>query len=117
MIENYLVDANGKSLLSEDCGAAAEEIEKNNIVPAFVVEILDRVKSHRIYSGKQQIDCDDIITSIHSYKKQMEIATVKDTKPSDAETLYSILKNVVAPEEEVARIKQMLNEVLEKRGF
>jgi len=118
MIERYLVDEFGNSLLEEDCEDAAMEIEKHKIVPAFIAEILDRVKSHLIYSGRTTVNCLDIINSIKSYKKQMEIATVKVGQESIDELFVRSFKTMVnAPEVDMTKLREMMGEVLAERGF
>lgn len=77
MIESILVDQDGNSILSDNCQEAADLAEECKIVPAFLCEILDRVKAHRIYTGGKMISCEDIIDSINSYRVQMDIARVK----------------------------------------
>lgn len=114
MIEAYLVDEHGNSLLSEECDDAAMEVEKNQIVPAFIAEILDRVKAHLIYTGNSTVNCQDIISSIKSYKKQMEIATVKTNSETDADALFNALKKTVGGGKDAAAA---LKEVLEEKGF
>lgn len=118
MIEKYLVDEFGQSILEEDCDDAAQEIENNQIVPAFIAEILDRVKSHLIYSGKERVNCQDIINSIKSYKKQMEIATVKvGQKTEDEVFVESFRKMVSAPSVDLTQLRTMMDKVLSERGF
>lgn len=113
MIEAQLVDEYGNSLLEEDCMDAALEIEANKIVPAFIAEILDRVKAHLIFSRKKTVSCDDIINSVRSYKKQMEIASVRADSISDNDQLAESLKKVLKQESSA----DQLAEVLKKAGF
>jgi transitional endoplasmic reticulum ATPase len=118
MIERYLVDEFGNSILAEDCDDAAQEIENNRIVPAFIAEILDRVKSHLIYSGKETVTCQDIVNSIKSYKKQMEIATVRVGQKTDDEIFVESFKKIVgAPVLDTAEMRTVLTEVLAEKGF
>lgn len=118
MIEKYLVDEFGNSLLEEDCDDAAQEIENNQIVPAFIAEILDRVKSHLIYSGRNTVNCADIINSIKSYKKQMEIATVKVGQKTDDEVFVESFKKIVGtPSFNSSELKNAMKEVMEEKGF
>lgn len=119
MIERYLVDEFGNSILEEECDDAAQEIENNKIVPAFIAEILDRVKSHLIYSGKTKVSCQDIINSIRSYKKQMEIATVKVGEKTDDEVFVDAFKKMVGGGSSLTpdSLKASVKEVLEEKGF
>lgn len=118
MIERYLIDEFGNSILEEDCDAAAEEIERNKIVPSFIAEILDRVKAHLIYSGRTTVNCDDIINSIRSYKKQMEIATVRIGEKTNDELFVETFKKIVGtPQLDTVAIKDTMRELLEEKGF
>lgn len=116
MIDSYLVDEFGESLLEEDCDTAAQVIADNKIVPAFIAEILERVKSHLIYSGKTTVNCDDIINSVKSYKKQMEIATVNSAKLTPVEDMVQAIKEVF-PSSSKEDLKTVVNEVLTAKGF
>lgn len=123
MIEWNLRDENGVSILEEDCGLAAQAIEDSKIVPAFVAEILDRVKSHRIFTQKKTVNCEDILHSIKSYKKQMDIAITKKATTTPAEALISAIKEVFPqkPEEEGVSItkheQQVIVKYLKDRGY
>lgn len=118
MIERYLIDEFGQSILEEDCEDAAIEIEKNKIVPSFIAEILDRVKAHLIYSGKQTVNCQDIINSIKSYKKQMEIATVRTDSKSDSEIFVESWKKLIGvPELDMTNLREEMKSLLEEKGF
>lgn len=95
IIESVMVDENGQSILEDSCLEAAEMIEKLEIVPAFIMEILDRVKSHLLYEERNLVNCQDIINSINSYKEQMDIARLKKVGRSKEEQLSDALLNVL----------------------
>lgn len=94
MIERLLIDENGQSILEEDCEEAAEAMEVGGIVPAFLAEILDRVKSHMIYSDKTTVSNQDIISSLKTYQRQIEIGTVKRKTETDEQALIRTIKKV-----------------------
>lgn len=116
IIEAYLVDHEGNSILEEDCEVAAEEMEKAKIVPAFIVEILERVKSHLIYSDRKTVSTSDILNSIKSYQRQMEIATVKTNAKTDGEQLLELTRKVFAPKENFLT-EEMFKVTMKKAGF
>lgn len=116
MIESMLVDHEGNTLLEEDCEEAAAMMEEGKIVPAFIAEILERVKSHLIYSDRKTISTLDIVNSIKSYQRQMEIATVKMTGKPPAEQLVDLFKSVLGPAEP-AVTKAELETTFGKAGF
>lgn len=115
MIEAYLVDEHGKSILADDCQRAAEEMERLEIVPAFIAEILDRVKSHLIYADQQTVSSEDIINSIKSYKMQMDIATLRKNSVTPAEQLVKLAKEVMSPEKQ--DITKEVEDVFERAGI
>lgn len=118
MIEKYLVDEFGNSILEEDCEEAAQEIENNKIVPAFIAEILDRVKSHLIYSGREKVTNADIVSSIRSYRKQMEIATVRVGEKTDDEVFVESFKRIVNSSQlDTTSLRSLMLEVLSEKGF
>lgn len=118
MIERYLVDEFGNSILEEDCDDVASEVERCQIVPAFLAEILDRVKSHLIYSGKEKVNCDDIINSIKSYKKQMELATVRTGEKTDEESFVELFKKMSSGGSDTSSgVAGTLRKLLEEKGF
>lgn len=118
MIEKYLVDEFGKSILSEDCEDAASEVEKMKIVPSFIVEILERVKAHLIYSGNTTVNCQDVISCIRSYKKQMDIAAVIGNTETEEELFVKAFKNVIGtPVLDPKKVGDVVREVLTEKGF
>jgi len=98
MIEAYLVDENRKSILVDDCTEAAQEMENLKIVPAFIAEILDRVKSHLVYSEERTVSNADIMDSIKDYKRQIDIAALRTSKVSKSEEFVQALRDVLRPD-------------------
>lgn len=95
IINSAMVDENGLSILEDDCIEAAEIIEREQIVPAFIMEILDRVKAHLLYENKKTVSCQDIINSINSYKEQMNIARLKNKEiPKEQVLVNSLIENL-----------------------
>lgn len=71
-------------------------IADEQIVPAFISEIVERVKAHMIFSGKQFCTDEDVVVSIKSYKSQIAIAQLKQQEKSDAELLESSMIKLVS---------------------
>lgn len=95
MIESYMVDEHRKSILRDDCTEAAQAMEELKIVPAFIAEILDRVKSYLVYTNEKTVSNADIMDSIQDYKRQMEIAAMRTASVSKAEVFVNSLKEIL----------------------
>jgi len=78
-----------------DITNACQKVEELKIVPAFLAEILERVKANMIYSQNLKVTPEEIEISIDSYKSQMEIAKVKTDEKSPAEILYAANQEMV----------------------
>jgi len=85
------------SCLEEEANieTACEKVEELQIVPAFLAEILERVKANMIYSQSTVVTPEQIEASIDSYKAQMDIAKVKSDEQSPAEILYAANQEMV----------------------
>jgi transitional endoplasmic reticulum ATPase len=83
MIHHYL----GENVDTE-CNIAAKKVEEYQIVPAFLSEIIDRVKTHAILRNTDQVTEKDILNAIEQFKRQMDIAKVKLNQKTDAEILH-----------------------------
>lgn len=92
---NTLTDINGKQLFKGSLDKSSLAIEVNKIVPAFISEIVESVKAHMTFSGKEYCDDDDILVAIESYKSQIEIAQLKSDLKTNAEQLSDALRNIV----------------------
>lgn len=97
MLHKMLVDNNGKTLLKEgeDISEAATKIVELKIVPAFISEIIDRVKSHLIFRDEKVVTCKDIINSINTFQKQMNLSEMKQEIKTPADRLAEALVEVV----------------------
>ena len=72
MLNHYLGDT-----VDTDCDTAAKKVEEYKIVPAFLSEIIDRVKTHAILRNTNMVTEKDILNAIEQFKRQMDIAKVK----------------------------------------
>lgn len=102
-IKNYL----GDSIKNQDVSKAASLIEELKIVPAFLAEVLDRVKANMIYNGTKKSTEQDVINSINSYRAQMDMARVKSSDKTDAEIFVDSFKKAVVDESMTKMLKQL----------
>lgn len=71
---------------------AAKKVEEYEIVPAFLSEIIDRVKTHTVLRTEKVISEGDILNAIEMYKRQMDIAKVKIATETDEEAYMRLQK-------------------------
>lgn len=71
---------------------AAKKVEEYEIVPAFLSEIIDRVKTHTVLRPEKVITESDILNAIEMYKRQMDIAKVKIQTESEEEQYLRLHK-------------------------
>lgn len=110
IIESELIDESGNSLLVDDCDVAAKMIEELEIVPAFIMEILGRVKAHLLYEERSTVTCQDIINSINSYKEQMDLSKLKVLDKSVEVRFADNLKEVL----QIDKIQNQIKEIKEQ---
>jgi len=72
MLYHYLND-----IVTGSLSKAAQEVERLQIVPAFLQEIIDRVKTHYILREGEPITEKEVLSSIKQFQRQMDIAKVK----------------------------------------
>lgn len=96
ILTNTLTDKDGNRLFTGDLKVSAKMIADEEIVPAFISEIVERVKAHMIFSGKQFCTDEDVVVSIKSYKSQIAIAQLKAQEKTDAELLESSMIKLVS---------------------
>lgn len=104
ILEAQLVSDTGESMLEDDVTPAAVKIEELQIVPAFISEITDRVKTHQIFSGKRTVSTQDVLSAITTFQRQMDLAKPKSAELSNNEKLGEAIKNVLRVEEVLENI-------------
>lgn len=75
--------------------AAAELIAELKIVPAFISEICDKVKSHKIFNEQEFVTEQDIIHAIRGYERQMRASALRAEVETPAEALAKNLSTVI----------------------
>ena len=88
-INSHLGDA-----LIDDATEAAEKVADKGIVPAFLAEILDRVKANMVYTQSTTTTCGEIIASIDSYEAQMKLAKTKRQDETEQDSAVRLYKDV-----------------------
>lgn len=115
ILRNQLTNENGDDLVDGDITKAAERIVELKIVPAFISEITDRVKTHLIFSGRDTINEQDILSAIATFQRQMDVAKPKVAQESVGERFVSVFKEVVGNNPDVLEEqKEQLEDIQSK---
>ena len=95
MLENQLQDEFQVTMIEDDITEASQEIENLKIVPAFISEITDKVKTHQIFSGRTKVSNQDIMNSISAFARQMGLAKLKEGEKTKDEIFVEAYKGIV----------------------
>lgn len=69
--------------INDDLTEVCQMVEDANIVPAFMAEIIESVKSNMVLDGQCEVKAEYLKFSIESYKRQVELAQTKDMSKTD----------------------------------
>lgn len=100
-IGNYTVD--------DDISQACELIEKSNIAPAFMAEIIEKVKSMLIYEDTNHVTNDDIRYSVESYREQMILAQTKDMSETPEKKFVESFRELFGVDKTSKKLEQFLS--------
>lgn len=100
-IGNYTVD--------DDISQACELIEKSNIAPAFMAEIIEKVKSMLIYEDTNHVTNDDIRYSVESYREQMALAQTKDMSETPERKLVDSIRELFGADKTSKKLEQFIS--------
>ncbi len=100
-IGNYTVD--------DDITQACELIEKSNIAPAFMAEIIEKVKSTLIYEDTNHVTNDDIRYSVESYREQMALAQTKDMSETPERKFVESFRALFGVDKTSKKLEQLIS--------
>ena len=106
----------GDYTINDDLTEVGELIAKYNIVPAFMAEIIEKVKANMILANQAEVKAEDIKFSVESYQHQMELSRTKDLSKSPAEELIEAIKKCFNPldNNKVKEVIDQINEIHEQ---
>lgn len=100
-IGNYTVD--------EDITQACQLIEDSKIAPAFMAEIIEKVKSMLIYEDTNHVTNDDIRYSVESYREQVALAQTKDTSETPEKRFVESFRELFGVDKTSKKLEQFLS--------
>ena len=97
--------------ISDDLTEVCQLIEKSKIVPAFMAEIIEKVKSAMVLEDKCEVKAEYIKYSVESYLEQVKLSQTKDMSITPekrfVEALREVLHSNKNEEDQKAFIKMM----------
>lgn len=97
--------------IQEDLTEVCKLIEESNIVPAFMAEIIEKVKSVMVLEDLCEVKSEYIKFSVESYLEQVKLAQTKDMSMTPEKQLVESLRTIFKETDKDALIKMMENYV------
>jgi transitional endoplasmic reticulum ATPase len=94
--------------IQDDLTEVCQYIEKANIVPAFMADIIERVKAMMILSDQCFVDPKEIKYSVDSYMHHVELSKIKDLSITPEKQFVDSLRQILDTDKDDARIKGIL---------
>lgn len=92
MTESFAV---GGFSLGEDMTEVCKLIERSDIAPAFMAEIVEAVKARLVFDNRTSVTAFDVEYAVKSYLHQVELARKKPAAETPAQALANNLKSVL----------------------
>lgn len=100
--------------IAEDLTEVCDYIAVNNIVPAFMAEIAEKVKASMIIDDTRTVTTLAIRASVESYLSQVKLAQTKDMSKSPADILYDAIFDMINNGSAAANIKSIATAVKDR---
>lgn len=92
--------------IEDDLTDVCKFIEENNIAPAFMAEIIEKVKSTMVIVDECVVKAEYILNSVKSYLRQVKLSQKKDMSQTPEKRLVEALKECLDVDEK--RTKQFI---------
>lgn len=102
-VGNYVI----KDSLDEVC----KMIEDSHIAPAFMAEIIEKVKAMMVLADSNEVCADDIKYSVESYLHQVELSQTKDMSETPEQRFVTAFKEVIGVDIDRDNIRMIANAV------
>lgn len=103
-------------VINDDLKEVCQFIEDSNIVPAFMAEIIEAIKSRMLLDEEVEVKAEYLKFQVESYKHQVELSKKKDMSKTPekllAENLQTIISNKVGEfiDKSTAELKEYISE-------
>lgn len=100
-------------IINEDLTDVCKFIQQSNIVPAFMAEIIEAIKSRMLLNDESEVKSEYLRFQVESYRHQVELSKKKDMSMTPEKALAENLRAVITSEL-TASINKKIEEVIEK---
>jgi len=98
----------GNYVINDSLTDVCKMIEGSQIAPAFMAEIIEKVKAMMILSDTNEVKADDIRFSVESYLHQVELSQTKDMSETPEQRLVSAFNEVFHIDATLENIRTMM---------
>lgn len=99
--------------IQDDLTEICQYIEKAKIVPAFMAEIIEKVKAMMVLNDQCLVDPREIRFSVDSYLKQVELAQTKDMSITPEKQFVNSLREILSTSKQEDDLKTVIG-ILER---
>lgn len=96
--------------IDSDLTEVCKFIEDCHIVPAFMAEIIERVKAMMVVDDKCVVDPKEIRYSVESYLRQVELSQTKDMSDTPEKKFVKSLREVMDHETIIKKLDEIIND-------
>jgi transitional endoplasmic reticulum ATPase len=82
-------------IINDDLTEFCQFIAQSHIAPAFMAEIIEKVKAIMVLDDQTEVKASDLRNSVESYLDQVKLAQTKDMSESEADKFYNTFKKMV----------------------
>lgn len=95
--------------IQDDLTEVCQFIEKSSIVPAFMAEIIEKVKAMMVLNDQCVVDPREIMFSVESYLHQVELSRTKDMSVTPEKRFVESLKEILIDPKKSKEMDQLRN--------
>jgi transitional endoplasmic reticulum ATPase len=85
----------GDYVIKDDLTDVCQFISENHIAPAFMAEIIEKVKAIMVLDDQVEVKASDLRNSVESYLDQVRLAQTKDMSESISDKFYNAFKEMM----------------------
>lgn len=102
--------------IEDDLTEVCKFIEESHIAPAFMAEIIEKVKSMMVLTNECVVHADDIKYSVQSYLRQVKLSQTKDMSCTPEKKLVAAIKEVFDIDANEKKLSAFIRAMCESHG-
>jgi transitional endoplasmic reticulum ATPase len=98
----------GDYVINESLTEVCQMVEEAKIAPAFMAEIIEKVKAMMVLADSNEVKADDIKFSVQSYLHQVELSQTKDMSETPEQRLITAVNEVFHLDTNIENLRTLL---------